>query len=437
RWRGRHRETGAWIWMESNPSLLRDPQTGKPNGFLDAVRDVSEQVAQEAALAEARAQAEAAAAAKSQFLANMSHEIRTPLTAVLGFARLLKEMGGLPEAAEGYVGKITGAGNGLLAIVNDILDFSKLEAGRFEVRPRPTDPIQACRETLDLFSGQAQAKGLELSFDARPGLPQTAMLDGDRLRQMLINLVGNAVKFTAAGGVTLRVGPGAAGEMAVEVIDTGPGLDAASQAALFQRFTQIDGSTTRSHGGTGLGLAICRGIAEAMGGAVSVESQPGQGSTFRVTLPAPAAELPAELSQDGAPPAIEGVRVFVVDDNAANRELSRRILEAAGAEVEDADSAEAGLERLALAPHDVVLMDLRMPGLDGHGALKRLRETPGPNQHIPVLAFTADADLAGEGDLAGFDDLVRKPIQPLAMYLAIGRALVWTPQAPEESAHVA
>jgi len=438
RWRGRHCTTGDWIWMESNPSLLRDPQTGAPTGFLDAVRDVSSQVAQEVALAEARTQAEAATAAKSQFLANMSHEIRTPLTAVLGFTRLLREVEGLPEAAQAYVGKIAGAGNGLLAIVNDILDFSKLEAGRFEVRARPVDLLTACRETLDLFTGQAEAKGLSLGFEAAPGLAHPVMLDGDRLRQMLINLLGNAVKFTEAGGVVLRLRPApTAGEVMLEVADTGPGLDEAARAALFQRFTQIDGSMTRQHGGTGLGLAICRGIAEAMGGAVSVDSTPGAGSTFRIVLPAPVAELPAELAQDDAPPSIDGLRIFVVDDNAANRELARRILEAAGAEVEEADNAEAALERLALAPHDVVLMDLRMPGLDGRGALKRLREGFGPNRDIPVLAFTADADLHAGGDLAGFDGLVRKPIQPLEMYVAIARATAWTTDAAEETAHVA
>jgi PAS domain S-box-containing protein len=438
RWRGRHRETGEWIWLESNPSLLRDGRTGAPVGFLDAVRDVSVQVAQEAALAEARVQAEAAAAAKSQFLANMSHEIRTPLTAVLGFTRLLREVEGLPDAAQAYVGKIAGAGNGLLAIVNDILDFSKLEAGRFEVRARPVELVVACRETLELFSGQAEAKGLTLAFETAPGVPQTAMLDGDRLRQMLINLLGNAVKFTEAGGVVLRLGPAERpGEIVIDVVDTGAGLSPAAQAALFQRFTQIDGSMTRQHGGTGLGLAICRGIAEAMGGAVSVESELGVGSTFRIVVPAPAAELPAELAQEHAPPPIDGLRIFVVDDNAANRELARRILQAAGAEVEEADSGEAALERLALAPHDVVLMDLRMPGLDGRGALKRLREAPGPNQDIPVLVFTADADLQADGDLAGFDGLVRKPIQPLEMYMAIARATEWTPDAEEETAHVA
>jgi PAS domain S-box-containing protein len=437
RWRARHHLTGEWVWVESNPSLLRDPETGKPTGFLDAVRDIHEQMAQEEALAEARVRAEAAAAAKSQFLANMSHEIRTPLTAVLGFARLLKEVDGLPDAAQAYVGKIVGAGNGLLAIVNDILDFSKLEAGRFEIRPRPTDPVQACRETLELFSGQAEAKGLSLNLEIASGLPNIAMLDGDRLRQMLINLLGNAVKFTQAGGVTLRVGPGPmADHMSLEVADTGPGLDETAQAALFQRFTQIDGSMTRQHGGTGLGLAICRGVAEAMGGAVSVDSVLGRGSTFRVVVPAPAAELPPELAEESAAPSIDGVRVFVVDDNAANRELARRLLQAAGAEVEDAESGEAALERLAMVPHDVVLMDLRMPGLDGRGALKRLRATPGPNQHIPVLAFTADADLAAEGDLAGFDGLVRKPIQPLAMFTTIGRAVQWLSDE-EDTAHVA
>lgn len=428
RWRAR-RQTGGWVWLESNPCLLFDPLTREPSGFVDAIRDVSEQVAQEELLAEARREAEAAAAAKSQFLANMSHEIRTPLTAVLGFAGLLKEVSGLPEAARRYVGKIVGAGNGLLAVVNDILDFSRLEAGRFEVRPQPTDAVGACRETLEMFSNQAEAKGLSLTFEAEPGCPRVVMLDGERLRQMLINLIGNAVKFTESGGVTVRVGAGPGETLEVAVRDTGPGLDAAAQAALFQRFTQVDGSRTRSHGGAGLGLAICRGVAEAMGGSVGVESAPGAGATFRLSLPAPAADLPAELAEQGPPPAVAGARVFVVDDNAANRELARRVLEAAGAEVREADGGLAALAELARLPQDVVLMDLRMPGLDGRGTLARLRAAAGPNQDIPVLAFTADADVAGAGDLAAFDGLVRKPIEPLEMYRAIAQAFQWSPES--------
>jgi PAS domain S-box-containing protein len=436
RWRGRHAATGGWLWLESNASLVSDPATGEPTGFLDVIRNISLQVEQEEVVALARAEAEAAAAAKSQFLANMSHEIRTPLTAVLGFTNLLREME-LPESAAGYVRRIAGAGNALLAIVNDILDFSKLEAGKFEIRPRPTRLAEVCEETLQLFAIQAEAKGLTTRFEAAPGLPRAAMVDGDRLRQMLINLVGNAIKFTDEGSVTVRIAPAGAGAVAIEVIDTGPGLDDEAQALLFQRFTQIDGSMTRQHGGTGLGLAISRGIAEAMGGAVSVTSAPGEGATFRVDLPAPAAELPEELEGVEVAMSIDGIRVLVVDDNPVNRELSRRILEAAGAEVSDAPDGAEALVQLSQLPVDVVLMDLRMPVLDGRAALRALRETPGPNQDVPVLAFTADADLEGEGDLDGFDGLVRKPIQPLDMYSAIAGAIQWAPMEDEDETHVA
>lgn len=436
RWRARHKLTGEWVWLESQPTMLRDPLTGAPSGIIDVVRDVNIQVEQEQALARARAEAEAAAAAKSQFLANMSHEIRTPLTAVLGFTSLLSDLPELPETARGYVERISGAGKGLLAIVNDILDYSKLEAGKFEVRPRPTDVVALTEETLLLFSNQAEEKGLSLSFQADPDLPRAVFMDGDRLRQTLINLIGNAVKFTERGRVSVAVRSGGAEQVRIEVADTGPGLDLEAQQRLFQRFSQVDDSTTRRHGGTGLGLAICKGVAEAMGGTIGVVSTPGDGATFYVVLPAPRADMPQELTRDAAPLSIEGVRVFLVDDNATNRELARRILEAAGAEVEEAADGLEALERLSLLPVDVVLMDLRMPRLDGRGALTRLRATPGPNQMAPVLAFTADADLASDGDLEGFDGLVRKPIQPLELYGAIATSVQW-PELEDEVSYAA
>jgi PAS domain S-box-containing protein len=427
RWRAQHKITKAWVWLESQPTMLKDPETGGPAGFLDVVRDVSRQVEQEEALAQARAEAEAAAAAKSQFLANMSHEIRTPLTAVLGFTSLLAELPELPSTAEGYVDRIAGAGKGLLAIVNDILDFSKLEAGKFEIRPRPTDVAALCEETLLMFATQAEGKALTLAFERGEGLPKAAMLDGDRLRQTLINLIGNAIKFTETGGVTLAIAPATGDAIRIEVRDTGPGLDAEAQARLFQRFSQVDSSMTRRHGGTGLGLAICKGVAEAMGGEIGVSSTPGEGAVFHMLLPAPAVDAPLERETDAAPLSIDGTRVFLVDDNATNRELARRILEAAGAEVHEAGDGVEAVERLAMLPVDVVLMDLRMPRLDGRGALVRLRSEPGPNQGVPVLAFTADADLAGEHDLDGFDGLVRKPLQPLEMYGTIAAVTQWLP----------
>ncbi|HEX7943600.1 MAG TPA: PAS domain S-box protein [Phenylobacterium sp.] len=439
RWRGKDGMSGDWLWWESSPTLLTDPESGEPTGFLDVVRDVSLQVEQENALAAARAAAEAATEVKSQFLANMSHEIRTPLTAVVGFTSLLREDPSLSGAAAGYAARIAGAGNALLAIVNDILDFSKLEAGRIEIRQRPTDVVEVCRETLSVFATQAESKGLSLQFVADPCLlRRVSMIDSERLRQMLVNLIGNAVKFTETGAVALRVLPGRADDtVVIEVSDTGPGLDADAQALLFQRFTQIDGSMTRRHGGTGLGLAICKGLSEAMGGSISLDSHVGEGSTFRLMLPIPEANLPERSEEHGEIAAIDGTRVFVVDDNQVNRELARKVLEAAGVEVTEASCGLEAVERLSQFPVDVVLMDLRMPGMDGRQTLARLREAPGPNQDIPVMAFTADADIAGEGDLDAFDGVVRKPIAPLEMYATIARATQWTDADDKEDTHAA
>ena len=428
RWRARHNVTGEWIWQESVPSRLWDEVTGEPVGFLDVVRDISAQVAQEDALFEARAEAEAATAVKSQFLANMSHEIRTPLTAVLGFTGLL-ETRGLDEVSQGYVQRIAAAGSALLTIVNDILDFSKLEAGRVEIRPQPTDVGEVARETLSLFAAPAADKGLDLALELAADIPAAVMVDPDRLRQVLVNLAGNAVKFTEAGRVALSIAPAADGSLRFAVSDTGPGLDAEQCARLFQRFNQIDGSTTRKHGGTGLGLAICKGLAEAMGGTIGVSSAPGEGSVFHMTLPCMAVETGDATADEDVAASIAGLAVTVVDDNPTNRELARRILEAFGARVTDAEGGAQALSLLAGAAVDVVLMDLRMPDIDGREALRRLRAEPGPNREVPVLAFTADAEIDGSGsDFGGpdgldmFDGVIRKPIQPLQLAGAIAAA---------------
>ena len=425
RWRGRHGQHGGWVWLESNPTLLRHPETGAPTGFLDTVRDIGLQVRTEEALAEAQAVAEAATAVKSQFLANMSHEIRTPLTAVLGFASLLREQPNLEGPAQDYVKRISGAGAALLTIVNDVLDFSKLEAGMVEIRPRPTDLAELARETLSLFAAQAAEKGLTLSVEAHPDLPAAVMVDGDRLRQILINLTGNAVKFTAQGRVTLRVAP-AGGEAAwrFEVRDTGAGLDAAQCGRLFQRFSQVEGSV--GHGGTGLGLAICRALTEAMGGDIGVTSTLGEGSIFHLTLPGPAVEAasgPAAAVEDRLP--ILNARVLVVDDNPLNRELARGMLEALGAEVTEGASGHEALEQLALIPVDVLLLDLRMPIMGGQEVLRRLRAQDGPNRYVPVLAFTADAETGDRADLEGFEGVVRKPISVSELAAVVAAATDW------------
>ena len=415
RWRFKHGKSGDWVWLESEPTRLLDPVTHEAIGFLDVIRDVSMQVRQEEIVAQARAEAEAAAVAKSQFLANMSHEIRTPLTAVLGFTRLLQQEARLDSTAEGYVSRIAGAGSALLALVNDILDFSKIEVGRITLRPQPTDVGALARESLALFAAQASEKAITVELETVGGLASSVMIDSDRLRQVLINLIGNAVKFTQTGGVILRIAPIEDGRsLRFEVEDTGPGLHADQCAQLFQRFNQIDGSTMRQHGGTGLGLAISRGLVEAMGGEIGLSSVPDQGSIFYFELPA-GAVMAEEFVEEAEVVSIEGLRVMVIDDNQINRELARLILEALGAEVAEAESGPSGLAQLARLAVDVVLMDVRMPGMDGHQALSTLRGQPGPNRNIPVLAFTADAEMGESARLDAFDGVVRKPIEVVAL----------------------
>ncbi|HEX4180995.1 MAG TPA: ATP-binding protein [Caulobacteraceae bacterium] len=420
------RADGSWVSLECNPTLLRDAD-GAPQEFVEVTRNVGAQVDLERELTAARDAAEAATAAKSDFLANMSHEIRTPLTSILGFTSLLADRSDLDSAARTHVERIARAGKSLLSIVNDILDFSKLEAGHFEISPTPASPAEVLRDALLMFTPQAEAKGLSLVFEGADELPPYVMIDADRLRQILHNLIGNAIKFTDSGSVSL-IGlyePDGA-RLVVRVRDTGAGLSQDQQEKLFQRFSQVDASTTRRHGGTGLGLAICKGLAEAMGGDIGVTSEAGQGSVFQVSVSAPTASFPrrAEPSEEMA--SIDGLRLLVVDDNPFNRELVRAVLAPLGVEVTDAAGGESAIEAAKAAPFDVILMDIRMPDLDGPAAAARIRAEDGPNQRIPILAFSADVDMsAHEADASDFDGVVRKPITPLDLIAALSRCFDW------------
>src|ERR1700722_3289537 len=341
------RADGSVVWVHLTVTAMRDA-AGAPQFYISQVQDQTDRRAAEDELRRKTVEAEAAAAAKAEFLANMSHEIRTPLTAILGFTSLLAERPELSGAAQGQVDRISAAGRSLLAIVNDILDFSKLEAGEMVLKPRPTSPTEIARDTLDLFQAQAEAKGLALSLEAGADLPAHVLVDPDRTRQILVNLVGNAVKFTETGGVTGALAYEAGAErLAIEVRDSGAGMTKGEQAKLFQRFSQVDGSTTRRHGGTGLGLAICRALVAAMGGEIGVTSAPGHGSTFRFWAPAPRADAEAPLAAEDEGVSLEGVRVLVVDDNPVNRELARVFLEALGVAVTTAEDGARGLEKAA------------------------------------------------------------------------------------------
>ncbi|MFN3513606.1 MAG: ATP-binding protein [Phenylobacterium sp.] len=379
---------------------------------VEAARALAEAQAELARQAEA---AEEANRAKSAFLAMMSHELRTPMNGVLGMAHAL-EATRLTGRQRDYVRTLLRSGEGLMAILNDVLDLAKIEAGRLDILREPFDLELKLAKVATLWETAAEEKGLRLICEIDPVAPRWVEGDPARLRQILMNLVSNAIKFTQTGEVRVSIVPGATpGLVAFVVADTGSGMDEATQARLFQGFVQGDSSIARRFGGTGLGLAISRQLARLMGGDIAVESRLGEGSRFTLTLPLPACAPPAE-----APPRAEAalldrsVRVLVVDDNAANREVARALLEALGVEVETAPGGREGLAALSRAPFDLVFMDIHMPGMSGDQALAAIRASGSPFAAVPVVALTADA-MAGERErllALGFDGYLSKPISP-------------------------
>ena len=425
---------GRELWLEARPTLAFDPETGAITGITDVVRDVSARRALEAELRVARAEAEAAAAVKSEFLANMSHELRTPLTAVLGFSRLAEEQPELSDTTRGYLKRACNAGQALLLTVNDILDFSKLEAGQVEIAPRPMSPAKLATETLDLFAAQAAEKGIELHLGGLETLPQTVRADPDRVCQILLNLIGNAVKFTMVGSVRVDVVFEPLGEfLTFAVTDTGPGIPDDRADQLFQRFSQVDASSTRTHGGTGLGLAICKGLAEAMSGDIGAQSKVGEGSCFWFTIPACELEVAAPIAAQPQDQVMlpAGCRILVADDNRINRDLVRAMLSPFDVELTEVVGGLGAVTTANAAPFDVILMDLRMPDLDGAGAARRIRTEGGPNVAVPILAFSADVDQAQATGL--FDGMVGKPLAAANLLTAIAKAMAW-PEDPLDDA---
>ena len=389
--------------------------SGQVETMFGAFMDVTEAHAREEALLDAKLRAEAAAEAKAEFLANMSHEIRTPLTAINGFSSLLSDMDGLPPPADVYVRRVNAAGLTLLAVVNDILDFSKLEAGHVALDPKPFALAPFFDDLVAMFAEQARAKGIALRLDIAPETPAVLAADADRLRQVIVNLVGNAVKFTDHGEIRVAASyrPGQ-DRLDVAVSDTGVGVPPDKQARLFQRFSQVDGSVSRRHGGTGLGLSICKGLVELMGGDIEMAPSPGGGSTFRFHVRAPPAAL--EPSADAAGAEAEArtdvARVLVVDDLAVNRELVRAMLQAVGHEVFEADSGAEALRLAAERRFDLILMDLQMPGMDGFAAARAIRGLAGGNRRTPIVALSADVlpeHILAAGD-AGMNGHICKPI---------------------------
>jgi len=376
-------------------------------------------------LVEARDAALGAAEAKSQFLANMSHEIRTPMNGVLGVLHLLKTEK-LTDDGRRLLNEALGCGEMLSELLNDIIDFSKIEAGKLELATEPVEPAGLLAGVADMLRPQAEAKGLYLRVEAPADLGWAAT-DPLRLRQALFNLLGNAVKFTLEGGVVARLSGARIDDrlrLRFEIEDTGVGIGEEAAANLFERFRQGDGSTTRRFGGSGLGLAICKRLAEMMGGQIGFESQPGKGSTFWLEVEAEACAAPVEHAEEADAPLFDGLRVLVVEDNATNRLIAGRMLEALGARVTTADDGVQGVAA-ARQGFDLILMDIQMPGMDGVEATHRIRALKGPAGTVPILAMTANAMAHQQASYiaAGMDGAIAKPLSPLALTQAIATAL--------------
>jgi signal transduction histidine kinase/ActR/RegA family two-component response regulator len=401
-------------------------------GVVSVYRDVS---AAERRLAQARDAAEGANRAKSQFLATMSHEIRTPLNAVLGLNALMLDST-LTFPQRQHAEMIRNSGQILLALINDVLDVSRVEAGAMTLEHTPFSPAAAAQEVVALLQERAKARGLDFSLHIVNGPPPYVLGDAMRWRQVLFNLVGNALKFTEHGHVRVelrhhRPAPDTV-DLHVDVADTGGGIAREDLPRLFEPFVQGDSSTARRHGGTGLGLTITQELVQLMGGRVEVESQPGQGSVFRVVLPG----LRAAATGSGTPAALpamppraeRALRILVAEDNPVNQLLIEAVLTRMGHRCDIARNGREAVARAGMALHDLLLMDVQMPEMDGLAATHAIRALPGPAGRVPIVAMTANALLEDRQRClaAGMDDYLSKPIDLHALAAAIARV---TPQS--------
>jgi len=395
------------------------------NGAVLIIRDTTAEHQIEMALRNAAESAERSDRAKSEFLANMSHEIRTPVNGVLGLARLLADTQ-LDPIQRAYIDDIVGSGDILISVIGNILDLSKMESQSMPLDIRPCVIEEVVTSTVRLFLGQASEKGVRLTTTIDPSTPRVILADGARIRQVIANLVGNALKFTQEGSVAVTVAMDG-DQMSIDVVDTGMGIPEDRLEAIFDRFQQAS-ADSRVFGGTGLGLTISKGIVQLMGGTITVESQLGNGSRFVLRLPVVETTDTRALRESTVPQRFDGIHVLLVDDNRVNKMVSTYSLEKLGCTVSIANNGAEALEQWETGVFDLVLMDIRMPVMDGLEATRELRRREASkSERTPVIALTAGALLEERSECfeAGMDDYISKPFSDDLLREVIAR---WLPK---------
>jgi PAS domain S-box-containing protein len=432
----RLRTATGWVWIESTGLASQRDSSGKVTRMIGTNANITARKLAQQELNVARAQAEQANQAKSDFLANMSHEVRTPLNIIMGLTRLLQKTSLEPEQ-ESYLALIDNSATALLAQLNDVLDLSKIEAGKLVFEQLRFDLHDWIEECVSPVMAEAAAKGLQFNLDIAHDLPPYLMGDPGRLRQVLANLLSNAMKFTEKGDISVKVwaNPSKRGlqpdEISVlfQVRDSGVGMTPEQQQTIFEAFSQADASTTRRFGGTGLGLAICQRLVSMMGGKIKVASQPGRGSAFLFSAVfEKASSQPSQLTMPAALEArsLAGLRVLLAEDHPVNQLLTRKLLEEWNCKAEVVANGVQAVKRWRQGGIDVILMDIQMPDMGGEEATAKIRSLERPHQgHTPIVAMTAHA-LAGDREkylAAGMDAYVSKPISPDALVHAMQTAL--------------